>query len=189
MTNVAGTASPGALMREAVLSVLSDPVNGWNAAQAAHAEILGLGSGYGIDFGSPRQVIRALVNPNSPVLSQLTADLSLAVAANGARNTGRATMACRFNGDVGVALQFLFRHRAGSVDLGSIDATVDRGELVADLVEGTCLAVFNRKALNWQQYGNIAYADRIETRRFPSVPYGDGWAVATTVTLQFEVTL
>lgn len=189
MNNVSATYSPGALMREAVLSELAHNSEGWNARQAEHAAILGLGAGYPLDFGSPQSVIRALVNPSSPSLSSLTGDLGLAAAATFARNTGRATMARRFNGDVGVVLQFLFRYRASQLGGDIIDATIDRGELVADLVEGTCIRVLNRKSLNWQSYGAIMYADRIDIRRFPTVAFGDGYAVATTVSIQFEVTL
>lgn len=188
---MSATYSPGALAREAVLSILADQNEGWNAKQAAYAEILGLGAGYTIDFGSPRSVIRSFVNPNSPALDSLTADLSLAAAATFARNTGRATMARRFNGEVGVALQFLFRHRVSTArkDGDVVDVAFDRGELVADLIEGTCISVLNRKVLDYQRYGSIMYADNINIRRFPSVAFSDGYAVATTVALQFEVTL
>lgn len=183
------TLSPGGLVREAVLSVLADPHQGWNAKQARHAETLGLGAGYPLNFGSPRSVIRALVNPSSPTLTFLAENLTLAAAATSSRNTGRATMGRIFNGDVEVVLQFLFRYRLAATPEESLDVAVNRGEMVGDLIEATSTEVLNSKSLDWQKFGRLMYADRISSRRYPSVPYSDGYAVATTVSVQFEVTL
>ncbi len=186
------------IVRDAVLSLMSDGDTGFNARLAYALPFYGISDpaqSIAIDWTpSSTSLLYCTLQPTDFKVSKLTGRLMLQIAPNGSQSTS-ATMGIKWSGIVGTRLVFTLRYSYRDGDEEPIED--DAAIAIASAIEDAVIEVFQRRTINWDDFMAGSPGDsrcQIAYTRPPDCPEGyifeplsDGCQVTIPMSIGFAV--